>query len=118
MRARKIDYPQVPWKPIAGGRIRYKPVKMDGFGTSVVDFEQGVNEPAHSHPEGQIVYCLSGRIEFRLVEGTEERLEMLTPGDVLAIPAGVVHGANAIEPTQLYVCWSPMARFDADAVVI
>jgi len=118
MRARKIDYAQVPWKPIADGRIKYKPVKMDDFGTSEVAFTKGVNEPAHSHPEGQIVFCLSGRIEFRLTEGGEEHRETLMPGDMLAIPAGVVHGAHAIDETRLYVCWSPMRRFDADAVIV
>jgi len=121
MHALKIDYRNVPWKAIKNGantRIRYKPVKLGDFGGSMVSFESGVDEVAHSHPEGQLVFCIRGRIEFTLVDDGVPRKEMIEAGDVLAIPAGVVHAARSIEETMLIVAWSPMTRFDADAIIV
>lgn len=120
MRAVKIDYDKVEWKQFRTNKgLRYKPVKLGELGFSRFAWSAGASEDWHSHAEEpQMVHCLSGRIEFGIKDDLSERVETLTAGDVLAIPPGVLHRANAIEDTLIIVFWSPMRRFDADAIVI
>lgn len=130
MRAVKIAYDQLDWKPFltppdrkGGGEInpglKYKPVKVGDLGFSKFAWTAGATEDWHWH-DGvpQIVLCLSGKIEFGVKDGETIRREMITAGDVLAIPPGVPHMAVAIEDTVVVVMWSPMQRFSADAIVI
>ena len=53
-----------------------------------VDIGPGVTAPRHSHPGEEIVYMLEGLLEYR-VEGKAP--VTLKAGEVLFIPAGVVH---------------------------
>ncbi len=46
----------------------------------------------HSHPHEQIVYILSGRARFHV--GDEEAV--VGPGDMLVVPSGVEHWAEAV----------------------
>jgi quercetin dioxygenase-like cupin family protein len=56
-----------------------------------VDIDPGVLAPKHSHPGEEIVYVLEGILEYQL-EGKAP--VTLKAGDVLFIPAGVVHSAR------------------------
>jgi quercetin dioxygenase-like cupin family protein len=58
-----------------------------------VDIDPGVLSPKHSHPGEEIVYVLEGVLEYRL-EGKSPIT--LKAGDVLFIPAGVVHSAKNV----------------------
>ena len=58
-----------------------------------VDFAPGATAPKHRHPGEEIVYVLSGTIEYR-VEG--QPIQILRPGEVLFIPAGAVHSATNV----------------------
>jgi quercetin dioxygenase-like cupin family protein len=58
-----------------------------------VDIDPGVLAPKHSHPGEEIVYVLEGVLEYHL----EGKLPVkLKAGDVLFIPAGVVHSAKNV----------------------
>jgi len=57
----------------------------------IVDLAPGVTAPRHSHPGEEIIYMLYGSLEYQL-EGRPA--VTLKPGDVLYIPAGVVHSAR------------------------
>lgn len=63
----------------------------------------GAHAAAHSHPNEQIVYMVSGRMEFRL--GSEWRT--LDPGDAGVVPAGVEHEARFIEDTAVIDVFAP-----------
>ena len=58
-----------------------------------VDINPGVLAPKHSHPGEEIVYVLEGVLKYEL-EGQPP--VTLKAGDVLFIPAGVVHSAKNI----------------------
>ena len=58
-----------------------------------VDIDPGVVAPKHNHPGEEIVYVLEGLLEYA-VEGKPP--VTLKAGDVLFIPAGVVHSAKNV----------------------
>jgi quercetin dioxygenase-like cupin family protein len=58
-----------------------------------VELDPGVASPRHTHPGEEIIYVLEGSLEYE-VEG--KPTATLKPGDVLFIPAGVVHAAKAV----------------------
>jgi len=58
-----------------------------------VEIDPGVASPRHTHPGEEIIYVLEGALEYE-VEG--KPTVTLKPGDVLFIPAGVVHAAKAV----------------------
>jgi quercetin dioxygenase-like cupin family protein len=120
MRAVKIDYDKVDWKQFRTNTgLHYKPIKMGDLGFSRFLWSTGASEAWHSHAEEpQIVLCLSGRIDFGIRDEKGERVEVVRGGDVLAIEPGVEHMAHCIEETELIVIWSPMNRFNADAIAI
>ena len=58
-----------------------------------VDFAPGASFPRHSHPGEEIIYVLTGTIEYD-VEGLGTRT--LKSGDVLFVPNGVIHAARNV----------------------
>jgi len=58
-----------------------------------VDFAPGAIAPKHRHPGEEIVYVLSGTLEYRL-EG--QPIQILRMGDVLFIPYGAVHSVTNV----------------------
>jgi quercetin dioxygenase-like cupin family protein len=47
---------------------------------------------AHRHPFHKVIYCVEGSITFTLPE-LDSRSLLMTPGDRLDLPAGVLHAA-------------------------
>jgi quercetin dioxygenase-like cupin family protein len=62
-----------------------------------VDFAPGANFPAHRHPGEEIIYVLEGTLEYQL-EGQPPKT--LMAGDVLYVPARVIHSARNVGTTQ------------------
>jgi len=60
---------------------------------TIVSIAPGVTAPRHSHPGEEIIYLLEGVLEYQL---DEQPPVTLKPGDVLFIPAGVVHSAKNV----------------------
>jgi quercetin dioxygenase-like cupin family protein len=58
-----------------------------------VDIDPGTAFPRHTHPGEEIIYVLEGTLEYRL-DGRPPAT--LKAGDVLFIPAGVVHTARNV----------------------
>jgi quercetin dioxygenase-like cupin family protein len=63
----------------------------------------GVHVELHSHPNEQIVWMLTGKMEFRL--GVEKRV--CGRGDVVLIPSGVEHEAWFREDTEVIDFFAP-----------
>lgn len=57
-----------------------------------VDFDPGYVAPRHTHPGEEIIYVLEGTLEYE-IGGKSVTVQ---PGDVLFVPAGVVHTAKNI----------------------
>lgn len=58
-----------------------------------VDFAPGASFPRHSHPGEEIIYVLSGSLEYAL-DGKPPII--LKAGDVLFVPTGVIHAARNV----------------------
>ena len=63
----------------------------------------GVHVEPHSHANEQIVWMLTGRMEFRL--GTERRI--CSQGDVVVIPGGTDHEAWFREDAEVIDFFAP-----------
>ena len=57
-----------------------------------VDFDPGYEAPSHTHPGEEIIYVIEGTIEYRI----GGRVVTANAGDVLFVPAGVVHSARNV----------------------
>ena len=60
-----------------------------------VDFAPGSSFPRHTHPGEEIIYVLTGTLEYE-VGGKPVRLKA---GDVLFVPSGTVHAARNVGDT-------------------
>ena len=58
---------------------------------SRIDFDAGTEFGKHSHPGEEIIYVLEGVLEYQVEDNSPVTLKK---GDVLFIPAGVVHSAK------------------------
>lgn len=61
--------------------------------------------PMHEHPNEQLTYILEGSLRMEFSDGTPE--VVVHAGEVLVIPAGVPHGALALEDTFDVDVFSP-----------
>lgn len=63
----------------------------------------GAHAAAHKHPHEQIVWMISGRMDFRI--GTEKR--SMVAGDVAIIPGNVEHEGFFPEDTEVLDFFAP-----------
>ena len=68
--------------------------------------KKGAVVPPHAHDNEQITYVLEGHLRLRLGENGEEIVDVRS-GEVLCIPPGVTHGAEALEDTLDVDVFSP-----------
>lgn len=71
-----------------------------------VYLERGCIVPRHSHDNEQITYILEGALRFWIGESGEEEI-VVRAGEVLHIPPGVPHKAEALEDTLDVDVFSP-----------
>ncbi len=69
--------------------------------------ENGWVGAAHSHPHDQVVYVVSGRLQFTAGDRTFDA----GPGDSIVVRGGVEHQASALEPSVAIDVFTP-ARLD------
>lgn len=62
-----------------------------------VDIDPGKSAPDHTHPGEEIIYVIEGSLAYRLAGKPPVTL---TAGDVLFVPAGVVHSATNVGQTR------------------
>lgn len=76
---------------------------------SRVALEKGCIVPTHAHPNEQFACLLSGKMRFGIgAEGSPARRELvLSGGDVLLLPGGVPHSAEALEDSVILDVFSP-----------
>jgi quercetin dioxygenase-like cupin family protein len=77
-----------------------------GAHTLLAEFKltKGAVIPAHSHPQEQTGYLVSGHLRF-LIAGVEH---MARAGDSWMIPGGVEHSANVLEDSVAIEVFSPV----------
>jgi quercetin dioxygenase-like cupin family protein len=76
---------------------------------SHVTLRKGFAVPTHSHDNEQFACLLSGKMRFGLgAEGSPDRREVvLNGGEVLHLPGGVPHSAEALEDSVILDVFSP-----------
>ena len=75
--------------------VSRKIVTGDSLTLAQVYLKRGAHVPLHVHDEEQMVYVLKGR-ERWLVAGQEM---VVIQGEVLRVPSGVMHQAEALDDT-------------------
>ncbi len=76
---------------------------------SEVLLEEGCIVPTHAHDNEQFAYVVRGRVSFGIgPEGSAERHDIVVEtGEVLHLPAGVPHSAEALQETLVIDIFSP-----------
>ena len=79
---------------------------------SEVLLEKGCVVPTHAHENEQFAYVLRGRIRFGIgAVGSAERHDLvLEAGEVLHLPSGVPHSAEALQETLIIDIFSPTSE--------
>jgi quercetin dioxygenase-like cupin family protein len=72
-----------------------------------LELKKGCLVPRHAHPNEQIAYIASGALLFRLGEEGSEQDCLVRTGEVLVIPAGLPHSAEALEDTINFDIFAP-----------
>lgn len=99
-----IAFDDVAWEDKGGGIRRKVMAYGDQLMGVYVEFLRGSIGALHSHPHVQFTYIRSGT--FRVHIGGQE--QVLKAGDFYYIPAGVIHGAEALDDGVLLDVFSPM----------
>jgi quercetin dioxygenase-like cupin family protein len=68
------------------------------------EVEKGYVVPAHSHPNEQITWVMSGTWRFTLEGKTLD----VGPNEMISIPSNAVHSAEAVETLVAYDIFTPV----------
>lgn len=88
------------------GQLSRRLVTGDRMMLAHVYLDKGCIVPQHSHENEQITYILSGALRFWIGENGDEVVDVRA-GEVLHIPSGVLHKAEALEDTLDVDIFSP-----------
>jgi quercetin dioxygenase-like cupin family protein len=69
--------------------------------------KKGALVPRHSHPNEQITYIVQGALRFLLGEASAPVERVVRAGEVLVIPGGLPHSAEALEDTVDFDLFAP-----------
>jgi quercetin dioxygenase-like cupin family protein len=69
--------------------------------------KKGCVVPRHSHPNEQITYITEGALKFLLGDESALIERVVRPGEVLVIPGGLPHSAEALEDTVDFDLFAP-----------
>ncbi len=94
----------VPLEEVKEG-IGRKLVTGDRMMIAQVFLDRGAIVPMHAHENEQLTYILEGALRFWI--GEERREVVVRAGEVLHIPSGVPHEAEALEDTLDVDVFSP-----------
>jgi quercetin dioxygenase-like cupin family protein len=95
------------WDAIPAERLNDKFVRKLAWDGDIMvgrtDVEKGYVVPPHSHDNQQITWVMSGKWRFTLEGKTID----VGPGEMISIPANVVHTAVAVETLVAYDIFTP-----------
>jgi quercetin dioxygenase-like cupin family protein len=69
--------------------------------------KKGALVPRHSHPNEQISYITEGALRFLLGDEAAPAEKIVRAGEVLVIPGGLPHSAEALEDTVDFDLFAP-----------
>ncbi len=74
---------------------------------SDIVLEKGCMVPMHQHENEQMSCVLSGRLRFTVRTARGDERHTLGPDEVIVLPSGVPHAAEALETTRVLDIFSP-----------
>lgn len=89
-----ISWDQLPWEEM-NALLSRQMIYGEQAMLSRIHLRKGAVVPEHSHANEQIAYILHGALKFQIAG----RELVLRAGEVLVIPGGVAHSAEALEDT-------------------
>jgi quercetin dioxygenase-like cupin family protein len=91
------------WLVVGAGTQRR--ILQDGEKIMMVQirFDKGAIGALHNHPHEQMTFVMRGKVRFTLDGKTSD----LATGQSIHIPSNVMHGAEALEETELIDVFSP-----------
>lgn len=97
----------IKWDDIPYEKLNDKFLRKIAYDGKVMvgrtDVAQGYVVPAHSHDNEQVTWVMSGKWRFQLEGKTVD----VGPGEMIFIPANVVHTAEALETLVAYDIFTP-----------
>jgi quercetin dioxygenase-like cupin family protein len=72
-----------------------------------IELKKGCIVPSHRHANEQISYIAEGALRFLLGEPGSEIEKIARKGDVMVMPGGVPHSAEALEDTINFDLFAP-----------
>ncbi len=93
----KIDWSSIPWHVVREG-VERKSFSGEGATVCLHRLSPGNEQMPHSHPNEQIVYILSGEVDFHVGEDVHR----LGTGQLIAIPPDVTHYAVVVGEEQSF----------------
>jgi len=97
-----IKWDEIPYERVNDSFLRK--IAWDGkVMIGLTEVAQGYIVPPHSHDNEQVTWVMSGRWRFQLEGKTVE----VGPGEMIFIPANVVHRAEAVEKLVAYDIFTP-----------
>lgn len=86
MDLKSIDWTDIPWERVRDG-VERKAFSGDGATVALNRLMPGHEPRPHSHPNEQIAYVISGKIEFHV----DDRVITLGAGGLLVVPPNALH---------------------------
>lgn len=109
---RHYRWAEIPLERVKEG-IERRLVTGDRMMLAHIYLEKGAVVPTHAHENEQLTYVLEGALKFWLGDEDDEdgrREVVVRSGEVLHIPSGVPHRAQALENTLDVDVFSPPRR--------
>ncbi len=107
-KAQFFDWENVPLEQLNPGLGR-KMVTGEKVMLTQIFLKKGCIVPRHSHPNEQVTYVLEGALRFLLGDAQDEEVTVRA-GEVLVIPSGLPHSAEALEDTLDIDIFNPPRR--------
>jgi quercetin dioxygenase-like cupin family protein len=87
----------LPLEPMKGSMSR-RFVHSEQMMVAQVNFAMGDSVPAHRHDNEQYTYVVTGALHFLFGEDQDEEA-VVSAGEIVLIPSGLLHSASAGEDT-------------------
>ena len=85
------NWDELPWQPVREG-VERKAFSGEGSTMALHRLMPGHEPRPHSHPHEQVVYIVSGQIDFYI----EDSVRRLGPGGLLVVPPNARHWGEVV----------------------
>jgi len=99
-------YGEIPIQKFGEG-IDLRRVGMSTVAQTWVEMKQGYTSPLHRHEDEQTVVLIKGKLKARSGPDGEEIFTEMAPGDILTVPANVIHQVEALVDSVFVEAFGP-----------